>query len=231
MSESERGSAATDERSYTHQAPSSLVGGGVWQGGHGHDHRPGEPDARAASGATLDLTKGGPRPVRLDLPVSSNRVPTRSIRRPLHRGRPREPEDVAQRPRRSRRRAHRARGFSRMPSSSPAVPAPPVVIVGVAAVKLARMPQFGVVTPDQTRPRRELVEHREQGRCFRYRGFRNGMRFRCRGCVLCFGTGPSPSDTGVGNWSSSDKSRGARARSRRPGRQPRAAGAERSEAP
>ena len=36
---------------------------------------------------------------------------------------------------------------------------------------------------------------------------------------------------GVGNGSSSDKSRDARARSRRPGRQPRAAGAERSDAP
>ena len=42
--------------------------------------------------------------------------------------------------------------------------------------------------------------------------------------------GSSP-DADVGNWSSSDKSRDERARSRRPGRQPRAAGAERSDAP
>ena len=41
----------------------------------------------------------------------------------------------------------------------------------------------------------------------------------------------APPDAGVGIWSSSDKSRDERARSRRPGRQPRAAGAERSDAP
>ena len=62
------------------------------------------------------------------------------------------------------------------------------------------------------------------------RGFRNGMRFRCRG-TFCIRGGSSPSDAGVGNWSSSDKSRDARARSRCPRREPRAAGAERSDAP
>ena len=56
------------------------------------------------------------------------------------------------------------------------------------------------------------------------------MRFRCRG-TFCIRGGSSPSDAGVGNWSSSDKSRDVRARSRCPGREPRAAGAERSDAP
>ena len=43
--------------------------------------------------------------------------------------------------------------------------------------------------------------------------------------------GSSPPMPASGNWSSSDKSRDARAGRRRPGRQPRAAGAERSNAP
>ena len=40
--------------------------------------------------------------------------------------------------------------------------------------------QFGVVTPDQPRPRGELVEHREQGRCFRYRALPKGLLEPCR---------------------------------------------------
>ena len=49
------------------------------------------------------------------------------------------------------------------------------------------------------------------------RGFRNGMRSVVKVAFCHSERGRRPSDAGVGNWSSSDKSRDARARSRRPG--------------